>query len=74
MNPPCAIPKRFAPWNPWPIPPGLESQGTLTRIWAKHGGRPRIRLTKRGLKSRIHRRAYRNRKLSEMQTLGLSFR
>ncbi len=33
MNPPCAIPKRFAPWNPWPIPPGLESQGTLTRIW-----------------------------------------
>jgi hypothetical protein len=47
MSPPFAIPKRFALWNLWLIPPGLESQGTLTRIWAKRGTRPRIRRDRR---------------------------
>jgi hypothetical protein len=47
MNPPCTIPKRFAPWTPWRSPPGLESHGTLTRIWAARGTRPRIRRDRR---------------------------
>ncbi len=47
MNPPFAIPKRCALWNLWLIPPALESQGTLTRIWAKRGTRPRIKRDRR---------------------------
>jgi hypothetical protein len=43
MNPPCAIPKRFAPWTPWRIPPAPETQG----IWATRGTRPRIRRDRR---------------------------
>jgi hypothetical protein len=34
-KPPFALPKRFALRTPWRIPPGPESQGTPTRIWAK---------------------------------------
>jgi hypothetical protein len=35
--------KCFARWNHWRIPPGLESQGALIRLWARSGTRPRIR-------------------------------
>jgi hypothetical protein len=47
MNPPFAIPQRFALWNLWLIPPASESQGTLTRIWAKRGTRPQIKRDRR---------------------------
>jgi hypothetical protein len=39
MNPPFTIPKRFALWNLWLIPPASESLGTPARIFAKRGTR-----------------------------------
>src|ERR1700730_2062127 len=54
----------------WKSKPALDTSNTASDVWADsayRGDEIEEKLAARGLKSRIHRRAYRNRKLSEAQ-------
>jgi IS5 family transposase len=55
----------------------LDTSNTASDVWADSAYRSQDieeKLAERGLKSRIHRRAYRNRKLSEAQKAAITMR